>query len=130
MAVVTYPIRDGLGTSKYARAVSGDGTLANPYVFGANPVISWNLPILVNSTATGTIGLPANTQRQQAVIVNRGVNPVDMFYGIAGTFGTGLPLLPNQERVINANNLYLGNLSFICAATLSASVVVYEAVIA
>jgi hypothetical protein len=130
MAVVTYPIRDGSGAIKYARAVSGDGSLTNPYIFGSAPIISWSQPLAVAVTAAGGIGLPANTQRQNVVIVNRGANPVDMFYGIVGVFGAGLPLAPNQERIIDASNLYLGLLSFIANTGLASNLVIYEAVTA
>lgn len=125
---VTYPIRDGSGSIKYARAVSGDGSLTTPYVFGSAPIIIWNSPILVTATGMAQIGLPSNSLRQNAVIVNRGTTVVDMFYGTAGTFGTGLPLQPNQERKIDSSNLYLGLLSFICGTGLTSSVVIYEAV--
>ncbi|MFA9202096.1 MAG: hypothetical protein ACEQSC_00905 [Candidatus Nanopelagicaceae bacterium] len=125
---ITYSIRDATGTTKYAKAVSGDGSIVNPYVFGSFFEISWNAPVVASITSFLTTPVLGNSNRQGAIIINRGSNPVDMFYGTSGTFGTGLPLLPGVERRIDHSNLYRGALSFVADVGFSSAILIFEAI--
>jgi hypothetical protein len=125
---IIYSIRDATGTIKYAKAAAGDGTIATPYVFGSFFEISWNSVIVAPVTAILTTPVVGNPNRQNSIVINRGANPVDMFYGTSGVFGTGLPLLPGTERYIDSTNLYRGALSFVCDTGLSSTVLILEAI--
>ena len=80
-------------------------------------------------TDAGVVAIDANASRKHAIIVNKSTtNTVNLFFGVLGTFGAGLPLVPQQNYEINNANLYTGIIRGITSRGLTASLSVLEGV--
>lgn len=96
---------------------------------GASNIVTTYTPTNPTITDTGVVAIPANTARKHAIIVNRSTtNTVNLFFGVLGTFGAGLPLVPQQNYEINNANLYTGVIRGITSTGLTAILSVTEGV--
>jgi hypothetical protein len=84
----------------------------NITVNASNIVNSYTQSVVSVTSTSNNLLFNANPNRRHLVIINKSpTNPIDLFLGAVGTFGQGLPLLPNQPYEINSANLYLGTIN-------------------
>lgn len=71
--------------------------------------------------------LAVNVNRKGAIIINRSnTNSVDLFFGVSGVYGAGLPLAPGQSYEIDRSNLYTGAIRSIAGTGITAILAVAE----
>jgi hypothetical protein len=119
-------------TSAIQAAADIDTIISNLATIANNqaPVV---ITTYTHSTAsvvdTGVTALAANASRKSATIINRSAtDPVDLFFGIVGTFGAGLPLAFGQVYEINSTNLYRGIITARSGTGITVSLAVAEGV--
>lgn len=100
-------IRDGAAQTKYAATAKGDGTITDPFYLSAAAPIDYpgSSPINVAVTTNTTI-LASNSARRGALMQNRGLTNIDIFFDGTGAFGTGFLLAPGDSYEINSANLH------------------------
>lgn len=105
-------IRDGAAQTKYAATAKGDGSIADPYYLSATAPIDYpaSSPISV-TVATGTVVLASNPNRRGALIQNRGLVDIDLFFDGSGAFGSGFLLSPGDSYEINSVNLHTSQIT-------------------
>jgi hypothetical protein len=105
-------IRDGAAQTKYAATAKGDGSIADPFYLSVVAPIDYPASSPASVTVgTGSVVLASNLNRRGALIQNRGLVNIDLFFDGSGAFGSGFLLAPGDSYEINSTNLHTSQIT-------------------